>query len=178
MIRITRQTDYGIVLLTCFANGSNSLRNARDLAAETGQPLPTVSKILKILARQGLLESQRGVNGGYRLARVATDISVADIITALEGPIAITECLDDSADDCSYEASCPCRPNWERINVAIRSALTGVPLTDMIPRFPLPPLKSIKTAVAANSELTSDTKLASDGVPVEGVSKIPAEGVS
>ncbi len=167
MIRITRQTDYGIVLLACFATSpKSSLRNARDLAAETGQPLPTVSKILKILARRGLLESQRGVNGGYRLAREASSISVADIITALEGPIAMTECLNEAADDCSYEATCPCRPNWERINVAIRSALGGIPLTDMIPKFPLPP---VQIPVRESNDETN-TELASEGFSSEGVS--------
>jgi len=171
MIRITRQTDYGIVLLACFATSpKSSLRNARDLAAETGQPLPTVSKILKTLARQGLLESQRGVNGGYRLAREASSISVADIISALEGPIAITECLDEAADDCNYEASCPCRPNWERINVAIRGALGGIPLTDMIPRFPLPPVQVPGSESNSNSNNETNTELASEGVSSEGVS--------
>ena len=167
MIRITRQTDYGIVLLACFATSpKKSLRNARDLAAETGQPLPTVSKILKMLVRRGLLESQRGVNGGYRLAREASSISVADIITALEGPIAITECLDETADDCNYEANCPCRPNWERINVAIRSALGGIPLTDMIPRFPLPPVQ-----IPVNKSINNiNTELASEGVSSDGIS--------
>ena len=93
MIRITKQTDYGIVLLTHLAAHPDRHFNAPELAAEARLPLPMVSKILKLLAREGLLASHRGVKGGYSLARPAEEISMAEIIAALEGPIAITECV-------------------------------------------------------------------------------------
>ena len=136
MLRITKQTDYGIVLMTYFAGDkSRSVHNARDLATAAALPLPTVSKILKGLARADLLKSHRGVKGGYSLAREPDDIAVGEIIRAIEGPIAITECLDDSASDCDIQRCCPVRANWQRINEAVRVALHAVPLTEMIPDF-------------------------------------------
>ena len=94
MIRITKQTDYGIVLLTYLAGHTERLFNAPELAAETHLPLPMVSKILKVLTREGMLASHRGVKGGYSLARLPEEISMAEIIAALEGPIALTECVE------------------------------------------------------------------------------------
>jgi FeS assembly SUF system regulator len=130
MIRITKQTDYGIVLLTHLAAHADRQYAAPELAAEARLPLPMVSKILKLLARDGLLASHRGVKGGYSLARAAEEISMAEIITALEGPIAITECISVES-DCSHEALCPVRGNWQRINLAVRTALEGITLADM-----------------------------------------------
>ena len=130
MIRITKQTDYGIVLLTHLAASAERQYAAPELATETRMPLPMVSKILKLLARDGLLSSHRGVKGGYSLARPAEEISMAEIIAALEGPIAITECVSVES-DCSHEALCPVRSNWQRINQAVRSALEGISLAEM-----------------------------------------------
>ncbi len=137
MLRITRQTDYGIVLLSRFGQAAlGTVRNAPDLAGEEGLPLPMVSKILKLLARAGLLASHRGASGGYSLSRPPSAISVAEIVTALEGPIAMTDCLDGEASRCSIETSCPSRPNWARINEAIGRALSEVHLSDMLPPGP------------------------------------------
>lgn len=144
MLRITRQTDYAIVLTTRLASGEpDSVHNARDLAAFVNLPLPTVSKILKAMARAGLLASHRGVKGGYSLAKSAGDISLVDVIEALEGPIAITECLDDATDDCNIECSCPTRTNWQRANAAVRDALAAIPLSEMT-RFHFTPLQKAK----------------------------------
>ena len=131
MIRMTKQTDYGIVLLSRMAGVPDRLFNATELAAETRLPQPTVSKILKLLGRAGLLDSQRGVKGGYILAREPQAITVTEVIGALEGPIGITECIDDTPGECSHEARCPVRGNWQRINEAIRQALDGINLADM-----------------------------------------------
>ncbi|HRC88107.1 MAG TPA: SUF system Fe-S cluster assembly regulator [Thermoanaerobaculia bacterium] len=131
MIRITRLTDYGIVLLSQMAMEPERRFNAPDLAAETRLPQPMVSKILKMLARSGLLLSHRGVHGGYSLARPAEQIDMAQIITALEGPIAVTECNEDLPGSCLQEASCPVRGNWLRINRAIRDALAEITLAEM-----------------------------------------------
>jgi len=130
MIRITKQTDYGIVLLTHLATHRETQYNAPDLATETQLPAPTVSKILKLLAREGLLASHRGVKGGYTLAREPRDISMAQIIAVLEGPIAMTECEDEHG-DCVHEPTCHVRSNWHRINVAVRDALAGISLAEM-----------------------------------------------
>jgi len=131
MIRITKQTDYGIVLLTYLAGHTERLFNAPELAAETHLPLPMVSKILKVLTREGMLASHRGVKGGYSLARLPEEISMAEIIAALEGPIALTECVEVGGSDCSHQALCRVRGNWQRINEAVRGALEGISLAEM-----------------------------------------------
>lgn len=140
MIRISKLTDYGTVLLAHLARNPNEVCSSADIAARTGIALPTASKLLKSLARNGLVTSTRGANGGYRLAHDASDISAADIIDALEGPVSITEC---SASDshCDIEADCSVGNAWQRINVAIRNALQEVSLVDLlrssspVPRF-------------------------------------------
>lgn len=130
MIRITKQTDYGIVLLTHLASAPDRQVNAPELGTETHLPLPMVSKILKLLVREGLLVSHRGVKGGYTLSRPPEEISMAEVVVALEGPIAITECVDDQG-GCSHEALCPVRGRWNRINSALREALSGISLAEM-----------------------------------------------
>ena len=136
MIRITKQTDYGIVLMTHLAAGSGRRYNAPDLAMETNLPLPMVSKILKLLARDGLLDSHRGAKGGYALARDASEITVDEIITSLEGPVAITECIDAAPGECEHEPGCPTRANWQVINRAVRRALEGITLAEMTHPIP------------------------------------------
>jgi FeS assembly SUF system regulator len=130
MIRITKQTDYGIVLLTHLAANPGRHFNAPELSTEARLPLPMVSKILKLLVKEGLLASHRGVKGGYSLTRPADEISMAEIVTALEGPIAITECITVES-DCSHAALCPVSGNWRRINEAVRTALEGISLAEM-----------------------------------------------
>ena len=138
MMRISRLSDYGIVLMTQLASRPDGApHNAREVAAEAGLPLPVVSKILKALARQGLLVSHRGAKGGYSLARLPGEITMAEIIAALEGPIAITECIEVSS-DCSHEQLCPVRSNWHRINAAVRGALEGITLAEMTAALPAP----------------------------------------
>ena len=130
MIRLSRLTDYGIVLMAHLAGAGDGPHAARDLAAETQLPLPAVSKLLKSLAREGLLTSSRGAKGGYRLARPADQITVPEMIAALEGPIALTDCnLHEGA--CSQEPRCHVRTPWQRINRAVHDALSRVRLTDL-----------------------------------------------
>lgn len=131
MIRITRQTDYGILLLSHLASRPiDEVHTAKDAARRSSIPLPMASKILKALAKAGLLASHRGVKGGYSLAVAADRISIADVIQALEGPIGITECSFNPG-GCEQESSCPVRTNWQRISVAVRDALHRIPLSDM-----------------------------------------------
>ncbi len=131
MIKLSRMADYAVVLMTELARDPYSLRGAPVLAANTGLPVPTASKVLKLLAQGGLLDSQRGAKGGYALARAAERISVADIIGAVEGPIALTDCIGDDGSMCEIEALCPTRTNWGRINDVMIRALGGVTLAEM-----------------------------------------------
>ena len=130
MLRISKLTDYGTVLLAHLAGNPDEVCSAAEIAARTGISLPTASKLLKSLARNGLVTSTRGANGGYKLARDASAISAAEIIDALEGPVSITEC---SAMDshCDFESVCNVGNAWQRINVAIRRALEDVNLIDL-----------------------------------------------
>ncbi|MCB1032258.1 MAG: SUF system Fe-S cluster assembly regulator [Acidobacteria bacterium] len=143
MIRITKQTDYGIVLLTHLASEPGRLFTAPELASEAGLPLPMVSKILKALSKAELIESQRGVKGGYSLDCSAQEVSVARVIEAIEGPIGITECVDDAPGHCGYAAVCGVRSNWNRINQAIREALDQISLAEMSSTAPAPQLVSL-----------------------------------
>lgn len=138
MLRITRETDYGIVLLTTMVREANPPYSAAVLARQRQLPLPMVSKILKALARVGLLVSQRGAQGGYSLARPPEEISAADIIDALEGPIAITECSGDTLHTCAHESHCALSSHWHRINSAIREALENISLLDLSQPPPVP----------------------------------------
>lgn len=132
MLRISKLTDYGTVVLAELANGQSGFASAAEVAGATGIALPTVSKLLKELGKAGLVTSARGSHGGYRLARPASQISAADVIDALEGPVSITEC---SAHDshCDFESVCNVGSAWQRINVAIRRALDDISLEDLLP---------------------------------------------
>jgi FeS assembly SUF system regulator len=131
MIRMTKQTDYGFVLLTRLAAAPERVVNAPELAEETRLPLPMVSKILKLLARGGLVRSQRGVKGGYALARHPEQITAAEIVQALEGPVALTVCIDGTPGECGIEHFCQVRGHWQRINVEIEAALARIPLAEL-----------------------------------------------
>ncbi len=137
MIRITRETDYGILLATFMARRSHHSYSAADLAKQQQLPLPMVSKILKALTRAGLLISQRGVKGGYSLVRAPEDISAADIIDALEGPIAITECSSDLPATCARHYNCTVSGHWHRINHVVHKALESISLLDMSRPLPV-----------------------------------------
>ena len=137
MIRLSRTSDYGIVLMAHLAGCTDlAPHNAREVAADAGLPLPMVSKILKALAREGLLVSHRGAKGGYSLARRPEEISAAEMITALEGPIGLTECTVHPG-HCVQESNCHVREPWQRINAVVRQALVDVTLADLA-RAPIP----------------------------------------
>ena len=137
MIRLSRISDYGIVLMAHLAGLEDDQPHAaREVASEAGLPLPVVSKILKGLAREGLLVSHRGAKGGFSLARRPEEISAAEMITALEGPISLTECTVHPG-ACSQESSCDVRGPWQRINGAVHAALAKITLADLAaPQFP------------------------------------------
>ncbi len=145
MLRISKLTDYGTVVLAHLADADDRLHSAAEIAAATGLGGPTVSKLLKQLARAGLVSSERGANGGYRLARAPGAITAAEIIDALEGPVAITECSGRES-SCELEEVCTVGNSWQQINLQIRRALADISLTELqktrpaIPTFRLVPM--------------------------------------
>ncbi|WP_114809787.1 SUF system Fe-S cluster assembly regulator [Paraburkholderia kururiensis] len=130
MLRMSKLADYATVMLTVMARDPDTIQSAASLAAACGIPAPTVSKVMKILARGGMAVSLRGVSGGYLLPRAADRITLADIITAVDGPFGMTECSAVPG-QCEQEAMCGARANWQRINRVIFEALRQVSLADM-----------------------------------------------
>lgn len=133
MLRLSKMNDYAVVVMGHMANHSGERLTAPDIADATGIAPATVSQVLKKLNHGGLVLSQRGAHGGYSLQRGATDISVAEIVEALEGPVALTACVDGAEGHCGVETFCPIRGGWDRVNTAMRQALESVKLADMLP---------------------------------------------
>ncbi len=130
MLRLSKLTDYAVVVLVRLAD-EDGVQTSPGIAATTGVPEPTVAKVLKALAASGLVASQRGPRGGYRLMRSLAAIPIADVIAAIEGPIALTACVDGSTGACEAEHICPVRGRWDPVNEAIHQALTAITLADM-----------------------------------------------
>ncbi|MEO5565128.1 MAG: SUF system Fe-S cluster assembly regulator [Luteimonas sp.] len=138
MLRVTRLTDYATVVLTVLAARPDVVLSAVELAEAAGLEVPTVAKVLKPLAQAGLVDGFRGAGGGYRLSRDAADISLVEIVEAMEGPLGMTECSLHQS-NCGIEHSCGVRANWRRINDVVAEALRGVTLAQMLappPRLP------------------------------------------
>ena len=131
MFRLNRLTDYGVVVMSQMAS-RDDLRSAQQISDSTAIPLPTVSKILHALSQAELVVAQRGASGGYRLVRPAVEIPVSEVIQALEGPIALTSCVEGSEAHCDVERLCPMSGGWNKVNTAIRDALDTVTLADMV----------------------------------------------
>ncbi len=138
MLRLSKLTDYAVVVLIRLSEGERGgvrggdpVQTSPGIAAATGVPEPTVAKVLKALAGAGFVASQRGAHGGYRLARPLTAISVADVISAVDGPIALTACVDGGAGGCDVEGMCAVKGRWDLVNAAIRGALTAITLAEM-----------------------------------------------
>jgi len=130
MLRISKLTDYATLVMVELSEARSEVLSAHALADRTRMELPTVSKVLKLLSRAGLVQSFRGANGGYSMDRDAGSISVAEIIAAIEGPIAMTECSVEVG-LCSQEDSCGLRSNWQRISSAVAKAMENVTLAEM-----------------------------------------------
>tara|TARA_Y100001970_G_scaffold262921_1_gene347768 strand:- start:14859 stop:15317 length:459 start_codon:yes stop_codon:yes gene_type:complete len=148
MIKLSKMADYGVILMVQLARKPALVTTASALAEATGLPVPTVSKLLKLLSRAGLLESRRGTKGGYAISRPLTVVTVADIVSAVEGPIALTECMTAEGTVCEIEALCPTRSNWRQINHALITALDNVSLAEMAKPILFPPPIESATAVA------------------------------
>lgn len=131
-MRLSSMADYAVVTMCAAARHCGTARvSASDLATETGIPVPTVQKLVSLLSRAGLLRSTRGSGGGLKLARPAAAITLADIVEAVEGPIALTPCVEHGRHDCGLETCCSVRPHWGLVNETLRGALAGVPLTQL-----------------------------------------------
>jgi len=144
MLRVSRLTDYATVVMTAIAARPGEVLSAVEIAEVTQLELPTVSKLLKTLGHARLVESFRGVNGGYRLARPAEAISLAEIVEAMEGPIGMTECSIDGS--CPREAICGVRGSWQLISRVLDDALRAVSLADMLKPPLRPPRKRVAVA--------------------------------
>ena len=134
MIKLSKLTDYAVVVLTALAERSGQVVAVSVLSKETGPPEPTVSKGLKQLSSAGVIESERGANGGYKLPVGPQDVKIIDVITAMDGPVAIAACVEEHGADCNYKEKCPIKGKWDPVNNAILGALEGVSLADMVNR--------------------------------------------
>lgn len=130
-MRLSNLSDYAIVMLSAAARAGSVSVSASMLAEETGVPLPTAQKLMGRLAIAGLLRSTRGIGGGFRLARDPAQISLADIVEAVEGPIAMTACVEEGRHDCGLETACKVKPHWGAVNTAVKGALGGVSLASL-----------------------------------------------
>lgn len=131
MLRISKLTDYAIIILSYLAREGASMASAASIARESHLTVQTVSKLLKILAKSGLVSSSRGAGGGYQLAHSAESITLADVVSAIEGQVAMTECCAATS-LCSLDSMCGIKENWQVINKIILTALAGVTLRDMM----------------------------------------------
>jgi FeS assembly SUF system regulator len=131
-MRLSSLADYAVVMMSAAArHGCGARLSATLLAEETHVPLPTAQKLMQRLAQAGLLSSLRGAGGGFKLTRPASCITLADIIEAVEGPIAMTSCVDDAREDCALDQHCAVKPHWGVVNGAVRGALASVSLTTL-----------------------------------------------
>jgi FeS assembly SUF system regulator len=145
MVRLSKLADYGLLLMTLIARRESfGQRTARDLAVESHLPLATVSKLLKELLQSGLLVSHRGIKGGYLLAREPQEISLTEIIAAIEGPMALTECSTEVTGLCNIEAGCPIKSNQRIINQAVRGVLERITLSDLVQPLQLTTIKDAR----------------------------------
>ena len=131
-MRLSSFADYAVVMMSAAArHGCGARLSATLLSDETGVPLPTAQKLMQKLSHAGLLGSLRGTGGGFKLTRPPAAITLADIIEAIEGPIAMTACVDSGKHDCALEGTCQTQPHWGAVNGAVRGALAAVPLTQL-----------------------------------------------
>ena len=137
MLRLSKLTDYAVVVLIRLSHGE-AVQTSPGIAAGIGLPEPTVAKVLKALAGSGLVSSQRGARGGYRLVRPLSAIPVTDVVAAIDGPIALTACVEGSGTGCEAECMCPVRGRWDLVNDAVRQALGRITLADMDRSTPRP----------------------------------------
>lgn len=149
MIRLTNLADYAVVVMAAAAREPGVKLSAARVAELTMIPAPTVAKLMGTLARGGLLTASRGVSGGFTLSRDPANISVMDVVEAVDGPIALTSCAGNDVNDCVMEGHCAIRGHWAPINQAVRGALAAVTLADLVrPAAAAAPLAALAPALA------------------------------
>ncbi|WP_149541122.1 SUF system Fe-S cluster assembly regulator [Siccirubricoccus phaeus] len=140
MLRLSKLTDYAVVVMAGLARDGagpeGQVQTAPGLAVTTGVAEPTVAKVLKLLGQAGLVEGLRGARGGYRLTRTLREVPLSEVIVAVDGPIALTACVDGGSGGCEAEGICPVRGRWDPVNQAIRDALSGITLADLAGPLP------------------------------------------
>ena len=168
-MRLSSLADYAVVMMSAAARhcGVSGRLNATLLSEETGIPLPTVQKLVSRLSSAGLIESARGTGGGFRLSRPPASISLADIIEAVEGPIAMTACVDEGRHDCLIEENCRVKPHWNVVNGAVRGALAGVSLASLSATSPFVSSEVEKQATGASHGVS--TSLDTNGLGIGGL---------
>ncbi|MCB1538958.1 MAG: SUF system Fe-S cluster assembly regulator [Alphaproteobacteria bacterium] len=132
MIKLSRMSDYALVVLEMLSRNSGAPLSAPQIAEGAGLPEPTVAKVLKQMATGGLVTSVRGVNGGYAIARPAGEISVFDIVSAIEGRLSLTACVEGHDEPCALEGACAMTGRWNPVNAAVRGAFESITLADMV----------------------------------------------
>lgn len=132
MIKLNKITDYAVVILGLLSSRYPNKFSTSKISVETGLPIPTVAKVCKLLNNANLIFAGRGANGGYYCESAPSDINVADIVEAIDGPIAITACLDESDELCNTQSICLLSGNWNKANNAILDALKSVSLSDLL----------------------------------------------
>ena len=155
MLRLNRMTDYAILVLGALAHRHGETLASGRLAEVTDLAQPTVAKVLKTLLAAELVETQRGVRGGYRLMKISAQISLVDIVEAMEGPIAVTDCMDGAREPCMASNCCCMRKHWKHINLAIRKALMDVTLEDLINPAHLFPMSDTPPIIKDDRRLAS-----------------------
>lgn len=157
MLRLSKLTDYAVVVLLRLSTTPDScdaVQTSPGIATATGVPEPTVAKVLKALSAANLVVSHRGARGGYRLLRPLEDIAIADVITAIDGPIALTACVDGAPAPCEVQRICAAKGRWDLVNGAIRDALQRITLADMFDAS-IPAAFRVDPALAAGSHFPS-----------------------
>jgi len=151
MLRLSKLTDYAVVVLTrlCECSRFEAVQTTPRIAEATGVPEPTVAKVLKALTAANLVASQRGARGGYRPTRGLGEITIADVIAAIDGPIALTACVEGAPGSCDVEGRCAVRGRWDLVNGAIHRALSQITLADMR-EASLPPAFRTETLLRAD----------------------------
>lgn len=130
LLKFSRMSDYAVVVLMHMSDRA-SVQTSPTIAASVGLPEPTVAKVLKIMAGAGIVASQRGARGGYRVVRSLSEVSIADVVVAIDGPVALTACVEGSTSDCQIACSCPAKGRWDMVNDAVRDALSAISLNDL-----------------------------------------------
>ncbi len=131
MFKLSKLTDYAFVVLTHMVRVEGQQCTAQDIADKTRLPHPTVAKVLKLLAKGGVVAAQRGASGGYNLSRSPREITVEQVITAIDGPLLLTDCVDGAQHMCSHQNACAVNGRWNKVNRALSGALSSVSLYDM-----------------------------------------------